>query len=301
MSAVNERLFLPLIEENGLQLYLKRLDKAHPPVSGNKFYKLKYNLQEAKKNHFNTLLTFGGAYSNHILATALAGKEHDLKTIGVIRGDELLDIWENNPTLRTAYKAGMRFKFVSRTQYRNKNEPDFTDILKKEFGSFYLLPEGGTNELAVKGCSEILTDADRRFHTICCAVGTGGTLAGLVNSSAENQRVLGFTSLKGDFLKEDICNFTPRKNWELSGGYHFGGYAKVDEGLIEFINLFKSQTRISLDPVYTGKMMFGILDMVKQGFFTPGSSILAIHSGGLQGIDGMNAILKKKNMPLIGL
>ncbi|MGI9547735.1 MAG: 1-aminocyclopropane-1-carboxylate deaminase/D-cysteine desulfhydrase [Flavobacteriaceae bacterium] len=301
MNAVNERVFLPILEENKLQLYIKRLDNAHLPVAGNKFYKLKYNLLEAKKNNFNSLLTFGGAYSNHILATALAGKEHDLKTIGLIRGEELLDNWESNPTLKAAYLAGMRFKFISRAEYRHKNEADFTSVLKKELGDFYLLPEGGTNALAVKGCSEILDEDDYRFDTICCAVGTGGTLAGLVNSSIENQRVLGFTSLKGDFLKEDICNFTARKNWELCGEYHFGGYAKVDEELIEFINIFKIQTQIGLDPVYTGKMMFGILDMAKKGFFAPGTTILAIHSGGIQGINGMNAKLKKKNLPLINL
>lgn len=301
MTALNQRLFLPLFKEKQLQISIKRLDMANEPIFGNKHYKLKYNLQKAKKGRLNTLLTFGGAYSNHILATAIAGKKHGLKTIGVIRGEELAEKWVTNPTLSAAYKAGMRFKFVSREQYRKKRESGFANELQDEFGPVYLLPEGGTNSLAVKGCEEILEHEDRQFDVICCAVGTGGTLAGIANSSAIHQTVLGFTSLKGNFLKEDICKFTAKKNWELSADYHFGGYAKVSQELIEFINLFKRNTGISLDPVYTGKMMFGIVDLAKKGFFETGLSILAIHSGGLQGIDGMNAILKKKNRPLIGL
>jgi len=271
----------------------------HPIISGNKYRKLKYNLLHAKKGRFNTLLTFGGAYSNHIVATAYAGEEIGLKTIGIIRGEELFNKWDQNPTLFMANKAGMQFKFVSRITYRGKEHTSFLKRLEEEFGLFYMLPEGGTNALAIRGCEEILTDSDASFNVICCSVGTGGTLAGIINSSYANQRVLGFPALKGDFLKKDIRKFARRENWELQSDYHFGGYAKVTPALIAFVNDFRKETQIPLDPIYTGKMMFGILDMVAKGCFEPNSKILAIHSGGLQGIEGMNQKLKRKNLPLI--
>ena len=301
MEIPQQRIVLPLLEEKGIELYIKRLDRIDQAVTGNKYFKLKYNLKEAQRQGQKTLLTFGGAYSNHILATSLAGKAYQFNTIGIIRGEELADKWNLNPTLRTAATAGMQFKFIGREQYRNRSESAFVDSLKEEFGRFYLLPEGGTNHLAIKGCEEILNKSDLNFNWICCSVGTGGTIAGIVNSSCENQRVLGFPSLKGNFLKEDICKFTPRKNWDLSVKYHFGGYAKMNIELIEFINYFRRKTQIALDPVYTAKMLFGILDLTKRDFFKPGASILAIHSGGLQGIEGMNELLKKKNLPLIGI
>ena len=290
-----------MIDDLDVKLYIKRLDLAHAPIFGNKYYKLKYNIKEAQSRGFETLLTFGGAYSNHILATAIAGKEFGLKTLGVIRGDELVDIWNHNPTLVKASNHGMRFRFVSRTIFRQKYDPKFLESLRREFGPFYLLPEGGTNELAIKGCEEILSEEDLKYDIICCSVGTGGTLAGLANSSKPNQSILGFSSLKGNFLKEDICKFTAVKNWDLSGQYHFGGYAKVNEKLIDFINQFKVNTGIALDPIYTGKMLYGIMDMIEKQHFKRGTSILAIHSGGTQGIEGMNELLKKKNLPQIAI
>lgn len=297
----NQKVHLPLLEEKGVTLYLKREDTIHPFISGNKYRKLKYNVLEAKRQEHTMLLTFGGAFSNHIAATAFAGKEAELKTLGVIRGEELIDNWNENPTLKLAKEHGMEFHFVSRSDYREKNTSAFHERLKTLFGKFYLLPEGGTNALAVKGCEEILTEADTEFDFVCSCVGTGGTLAGLINSAKPHQTVLGFPALKGDFLKQDILKFARNENWELIPDYHFGGYAKVDERLIDFINTFKKETQIPLDPIYTGKMLFGILDKVKQGFFKPGTSILAIHSGGLQGIKGMNLVLKKKNLPLLDI
>ena len=278
-----------------------RLDLINQPVSGNKYYKLKYNIEEAKSQHRDTLLTFGGAYSNHILATAQAGRLLGMKTLGVIRGEELAEKWQDNPTIRAAADSGMTFHFVSREDYRMKGNEEFITNLRQKFGDFYLVPEGGTNDLAVRGTAEILGEDEAGFNYICCSVGTGGTLAGIANSATPEQQILGFPALKGDFLKEDICNFTDRKNWELSGDYHFGGYARVNKELVEFINEFKATTGIPLDPVYTGKMIFGILDLVKNGSFNPGTSILAVHSGGLQGINGMNKKLKEKNLPLIEL
>ncbi|WP_147678428.1 1-aminocyclopropane-1-carboxylate deaminase/D-cysteine desulfhydrase [Algibacter pacificus] len=296
-NSVNQRLHFP--NSNGVEVYLKREDAIHGFVSGNKYRKLKYNLFEAEKLGFKTLLTFGGAYSNHIAAVASAGELLGFKTIGVIRGEELFDKIESNPTLNYAQQCGMQFKFVSREVYRNKISDDFLNNLKEEFQDFYTIPEGGTNALAVKGCEEILTASDEAFDYICCAVGTGGTISGLINKSKPNQQVLGFPALKGDFLQQDISKFAKKNHWKLIFDYHFGGYAKINVELISFINRFKTENNIQLDPVYTGKMMFGIFDLIEKKQFPKGSKILAIHTGGLQGIPGMNMNLKKKKLPLI--
>ncbi len=298
-QSVNQKVFLPLLTKKQISLLIKREDLIHPMISGNKFRKLKYNLLAAKKQGFDTLLTFGGAYSNHIAATAYSGKIHGLKTIGIIRGDELSEKWEANPTLQLASEHGMRFIFVSRDDYRNKENPSYLKKLQHENGPFYSLPEGGTNTLAVRGCEEILRSGDADFDVICCAVGTGGTLAGIINSSLENQHVLGFPAVKGDFLSEDIRRFAHEGHWNLITKYDFGGYAKVNAELIDFVNVFKRKTQIPLDPIYTGKMVFGILDLVQQDYFLPKTKILAIHTGGLQGKAGMNILLKKKDLPLL--
>lgn len=292
--------FIHIFQSNDCELSIKPEYLLHPNVSGNKYRKLKYNLQSAKKQQKSTLLTFGGAYSNHILAVAAAGKEFKFKTIGIIRGEELISKVDRNPTLKFAQECGMIFKFVTRDVYRHKNSEAFSESLMKEFGDFYMIPEGGTNPLAVKGCEEILTEDDAEYDYICCTVGTGGTISGLINSSLPHQKILGFPALKGDFLKEEIPKFATNCNWELINDYHFGGYAKINKDLISFINAFKRDYNVPLDPIYTGKMMYGIDDLVKKGYFPKNSKLLAIHTGGLQGIDGMNLKLKQKNLPLIG-
>lgn len=301
MHAENQVVDLPILIEKQVSLHIKREDLLHPLISGNKLRKLKYNLIAAKAAGHTTLLTFGGAFSNHIAATAYAGKLHGLKTVGVIRGKELAQKWHENPTLTMASEQGMRFCFVPRHAYRNKQDPSFLLQLEAQFGRFYHLPEGGSNSLAVQGCEEILGATDAGFDVIASAVGTGGTVAGIIKGSLEKQRVLGFPALRGDFLKEDIRKFVRKENWELQTDYHFGGYAKVTEELILFINDFKKKTQIGLDPIYTGKMVFGLLDMVKENRFRPHTKLLAIHTGGLQGIVGMNLNLKKKNLPLIDI
>lgn len=301
MVVRNQQVHLPLLTEKGVSLYLKREDLLHPHISGNKYRKLKYNLIEAQKGAFSTILTFGGAFSNHIAATAYAGREYGFRTVGIIRGEELAGKWEHNPTLLMANANGMQFKFVSRANYRQRENIGFLKELENEFGNCYLLPEGGTNAQAIKGCREILTPGDDGFDIISCAVGTGGTIAGIIDSSHTSQYILGFPALKGDFLKEDICKFVLKTNWELQTDYHFGGYAKVDSKLINFINDFKQLTGIPLDPIYTGKHLYGILDLVEKDYFSPNTRILAIHTGGLQGIVGMNIILKMKNLPLLDL
>ncbi len=290
---------IPLNFPGNIKLTIKREDLLHPHISGNKFRKLKYNIIEAKMQERKALLTFGGAFSNHIVATAAAGKEYGFTTIGIIRGEELVDKIGENPTLAFAQSCGMLLKFVTREAYRQKADAGFIESLRREFGDFYLVPEGGTNTLAVKGCGEILTAADEVFTHVACAVGTGGTIAGLINSAGKDQRVLGFPALKGEGLLDDICKFAPPGNWELVTDYHFGGYGKVNEELIVFMNDFFEKTGIPLDPVYTGKMVFGVIAMIHNGYFPENSRILLIHTGGLQGIAGMNKELLRKKLPII--
>lgn len=289
------------IEGKNVSLFIKREDELHPFISGNKYRKLKYNLVEARNLGKSKIVTFGGAYSNHIAAVASAGSAFNFETIGVIRGDELAfnseEVIQKNPTLRFASENNMKFHFVSRSNYREKESPEFIADLKSKFGDFYLVPEGGTNSFAVRGCEEILTEKEQDFDVICVAIGTGGTIAGLINSLKIHQKVLGFPSLKGDFLQKEIDKYVEgTDNWSLNLDYHFGGYGKISEELITFINKFKEETSIPLDPVYTGKMMFGIIDLIKKNQFKPNTKILAIHTGGLQGIEGMNTLLKRKKM-----
>ncbi|GGD54393.1 1-aminocyclopropane-1-carboxylate deaminase [Muriicola marianensis] len=299
MTTPTQEIQLPLLEEAGICLRIRREDLLHPVVSGNKCRKLKYNLEEALRQRHDTLLTFGGAYSNHIPATAFAAAENGLRSIGFIRGEELADSWKDNPTLKYASEMGMQLEFVSRTAYRKKTDKAFLLDLENQYGRFYIVPEGGTNLPGIRGCREILQPGDEAYDVIACAVGTGGTLAGISMSASEKQKVLGFPALKGDFLHKVLEGLTPNDNWTLTCDFHFGGYGKVTGELIGFINDFKAQTGIPLDPVYTGKMMFGLLKMVEEGHFEKGTQILAIHTGGLQGITGMNGILRKKNLPLL--
>ena len=279
----------PILEASGISLFLKRLDLTHPKISGNKWYKLKYNLLEAKKQNKNTLLTFGGAFSNHIVAVAAAGKELGFKTIGIIRGERTLPL---NKVLSFAEECGMQLEYISREDYRKKEDQKFIDefflLPSGEAGrGVYLIPEGGSNLLAVKGCVEILNEEDRQYNYICCACGTGATLAGIILSLKADQRAIGFSILKGEnTLSEKVKDWindsnTTKNNWEINTQYHFGGYAKHAPELLNFIDTFRSQHNIQLDPVYTGKMMAGIYDLISKKYFPKGSKILAIHTGGV--------------------
>ena len=256
----NQIIPLEAFSISNFNLVIKREDQLHPDISGNKLRKLKYNILEAKRLNKSTLLTFGGAYSNHIAAVAAMGKEYGFKTIGIIRGEELVDKVSSNTTLSFAKSCGMLFYFISRDEYRKKDELFFSENLKSIYGDFYLLPEGGTNDFAVKGCAEILTNKDTSFDYVCSSVGTGGTIAGLIKSSNSLQTVLGFSALKGTFQTSYINKFTRKKNYRILDDYCFGGYGKVNAELIEFMNDFKNKTTVSLDPIYTGKMIFGIFD-----------------------------------------
>ncbi|WP_242923775.1 1-aminocyclopropane-1-carboxylate deaminase/D-cysteine desulfhydrase [Pontibacter liquoris] len=290
MEAPLQQLYDPLLQAQEITLWLKREDLLHPHISGNKWRKLTYNLQEAKRLQHHALLTFGGAYSNHIAATAAAGKEYGFQTIGIIRGEEHLPL---NPTLAFATSCGMQLHYISREAYKQKDDPAFLEQLRQQYKQPYILPEGGTNLLAVKGCTEIVQDIAVDYDYVCCAAGTGGTAAGLIAALAGEKQVLVFPALKGgEFLQPEIeelvLQYSGRtySNWQLVTAYHFGGYAKVKPELLAFIQGFQQQHHIPLEPIYTGKMLYGLFDMIRQGYFPKGSRVVAVHTGGLQGNAG---------------
>ena len=283
----------------GVELYMLREDLLHPEISGNKFRKLKFNLIEAENGQFDKLITFGGAHSNHIAAVAAAGEKFGFETLGIIRGEEL---FQNEPkwsqTLHSARLKGMTFKFVSRDEYRKRASTAYLQSIQEKYPNFYLIPEGGTNKPAVRGVGEMLGEHTRKFDFLASAVGTGGTLAGIAET-ARDQQVIGIPVLKIANFENDIQNLTTAKNWKLISDYHFGGYAKINGQVVDFVNKFSKKYKIQLDPVYTGKLVFGIFDLIENGYFPEGSKILVIHTGGLQGIVGMNERLRKKKMPQI--
>jgi 1-aminocyclopropane-1-carboxylate deaminase/D-cysteine desulfhydrase-like pyridoxal-dependent ACC family enzyme len=295
----------PLFEKKGVRLFLKRddllFDKKAPDFNGNKWRKMKYNLLAAQKQNIETLLTFGGAYSNHIAATAAAAHLFGFKSIGIIRGERPEHL---NPTLKQVLDYGMNLEFISRSDYREKNDPEFIKRLHQKYGDFYLLPEGGSNGLALKGCAEIVAEIESDFSGIvpdqklpdyiCSGCGTGGTFAGIVSGINNRTKSIGYAALKGSFHTEEVSNLLDThigkefSNWQICNDFHFGGFAKHKPPLIEFINEFKINHGVQLEPLYTGKMLFGIYDQIKNDFFPEGSTILAIHTGGLQGIKGFN-------------
>ncbi|GAB4107633.1 pyridoxal-phosphate dependent enzyme [Echinicola sediminis] len=284
-------IFTPENSPFDVNVYVKRLDLIHPLVSGNKFFKLKYNLMQAKEQGFKTVLTFGGAFSNHIYATAAAAKANGFQSIGIIRGEAAQGL---NPTLRFAKESGMALYYMDRSTYRNKHSQEIIHLLHKEHGDFYLIPEGGTNDLAIKGASEILTQEDHAMDYICASVGTGGTICGLIQSALPQQKVIGVSALKGEFIRGEIHELlkshqiSPACDWEILTQYHFGGYAKHRPELIDFIKAFKQDFQIPLEPIYTGKLFYAVMDLLKKGYFPKGANIMLIHSGGLQGIAGFN-------------
>jgi len=270
------------LQLHGIQVTIRRLDQIHPQISGNKFFKLKYNFLEAKQQGYRKLLTFGGAYSNHIAATAFVADQFGFQSVGIIRGEELKHK-PLNPTLATASQLGMQVHFVSREEYRLKQSPDYLAQLQQQFPEHYIIPEGGTNQLAILGCTEILKPDDQQFDLICCAVGTGGTIAGLIQASQSHQHVLGFSALKGLFLNDEVARLTSKCNWKIIDDYCCGGYAKTTPELMQFIQCFETQYSIPLEQIYTAKMMFGLEHMIQTGIISPEQKLLVIHTGGLQG------------------
>lgn len=281
--------WLPL---KGIRLLVKRDDLNHPEVSGNKWRKLKYNLEEAQKAGKTGLLTFGGAYSNHLAATAAAARLLGWKSIGFVRGEPPFPL---NPTLSYAQSCGMELQYLDRATYRERCKGKETEPWQADY---WILPEGGSNLLALKGCAELAEECFEQLGSwpdfLCVAAGTGATAAGLICGAPEKCRVLALPVLKGDFMEKEIQHFLElagqghKTNWEVIPDYHFGGYARYDQNLIAFINETKSRYGIPLDPVYTGKLFFGVADLLEKGFFAEGSTVLLIHTGGLQGIEGFN-------------
>jgi 1-aminocyclopropane-1-carboxylate deaminase/D-cysteine desulfhydrase-like pyridoxal-dependent ACC family enzyme len=279
-----------LTRKCGVNLYILRADLNHPQISGNKRFKLKYNLEEARKQGKETLLTFGGAFSNHIAATAAAGKEQGFKTIGIIRGDRTAAL---NPTLRFAEEQGMQLHFVSREAYRQKDDPGFLNsFIAGKSTALYIIPEGGANRSGIKGCMEITDRVRISFDHICCPCGTGTTLAGIILSLERNEKALGFQVLKGaGYMHAEVQRWLDKwgytkKNWSINEDHHFGGYAKIKPELSSFMEAFEKTHKVPLDFIYTGKMMYGIYELIQKGYFKEGEIIVAVHTGGLQGNAG---------------
>lgn len=279
----------PSFEAADVKVLVKREDLNNQNVSGNKWWKLKYNIEEAQLRGCNTLLTFGGAYSNHIYATAAAAFDVGLQSIGIIRGDELQA--DSNPTLSFAGKCGMRFEFIDRSAYRNKSQDAFLRFYQEKYPSAFIIPEGGTNDFAVRGVREFANDhlSSASFDHLFLAVGTGGTIAGLINGLEENKKIVGVAVMKGgSFLINDVTKLLDAKvkanrNWKILTDFHFGGYGKITSELIEVVKDFEVNYGLPLDPIYTGKAMAALMSEVQQGSFERGSTILFLHTGGLQG------------------
>jgi len=292
-----ETLHDPFLLESNIQLDLLRLDTIHPLINGNKWFKLKLNLQSALNNQHHTLLSFGGVYSNHLRALAAASSMLNIKSIGVIRGERPSPL---NPVLQFAHDNDMKLHFVSRTDYRLKHTPEFIEALKEQFGDFYLIPEGGSNELGVKGCEDIIdylnhsADAEDKGckYYLAVACGTGATLAGLIRGVARNGLgvdILGLAVLKGaGFLEKEVSSWlagdlqeASNPNWNIELDYHCGGYAKHNPALLSFIERFEQVNQVSIEPVYTGKLLAGIYDLIEKGLIPAGSKVVAIHTGGV--------------------
>lgn len=276
---------LPVFADAGISVWIKREDMNHPTVSGNKWWKLKYNLAAAQQLGRKTIVTFGGAFSNHLYATAAATHALGLHSIGIVRGEKTLPL---NSTLQFACDHGMRLVYMTREEYRKKEHPDFLNGIVKQFGDVYVIPEGGTNNLAVRGVMEFAAMLQTEpFTHLVLPVGTGGTIAGLVRG-LPGRRVVGVSVLKGDFSTRDVQKLvaqdehSAQASWTVLTGYHHGGYAKSTPELRAFIQQMQQEYALPLDPVYTAKMMWALVREAERGAFAQGSKIIALHTGGLQ-------------------
>lgn len=284
------------LEEKQISLYVKRDDLLHPFINGNKWFKLKYNLIKAAENNINQLLTFGGAYSNHISSFSYACKLFGFDGIVVIRGEEYPKL---NPTLEFVVNNGVKIHYVSRKMYRNKYDENLLNELKNQYGDFFLIPEGGSNQLAVEGCSEIVSNIELNFDFIFTACGTAGTLTGIAKSLKENQKAVGVAVLKGaNFLIDEVRRLSENQkiNFEILLNYPFGGYAKFNDELINFIKEFYIKHQIIIEPIYTGKLFFAVYDLINKGYFPKNSRIVVYHSGGLQGYQGLKKFKQILNL-----
>lgn len=293
----------PELNKRGIEVLLRRDDLVHPLLSGNKFYKLHHNLLEAKRLGYTTILSFGGVWSNHLYALAAAGKIYGLKTVGLVRGENC-----DSAMLLDAKNWGMELKFLSREQFRNsKNLPsnsELCDSLQRQFGQFYFVPEGGSNVLGAKGCAAISVATERalegNFTDICLACGTGATLAGVASGLSVGKKAWGLSVLKGQGkMADDIRAFVTglcgkdRANWHLQKGYHCGGYGKLKPELESYMLDFEARSGVLLDPVYTAKLCWGVASMAAEGVWPPGSRLVLVHSGGVQGRRGFGSLANR--------
>jgi len=294
---------IPIIEipiQKNVRLFIKREDLTHPEISGNKYWKMFYNVKKylEKEVSERKIITFGGAFSNHIAAAAALGREFGIETLGIIRGNELENTWQENPTLSLAHKNGMTFRFVTREVYRDKET--LMKNLQYEFPESLVVPEGGTNENAVEGIQFMLTEETQDFDYLCSAIGTGGTVSGIAKFAKPHQKVLGFKAVKDESLENRISKLSGKQNFTLFDASD-GGFGKIIDENVRFINEFYQDFGIVLEPVYTGKMLRKIFELIEENYFPENSKILAFHTGGLQGIEGANEMLKKKNRNLINV
>ncbi|WP_379969045.1 1-aminocyclopropane-1-carboxylate deaminase/D-cysteine desulfhydrase [Epilithonimonas sp. UC225_85] len=292
---------IPIIEietDFDIKIFIKREDLIHPKISGNKFWKLFFNVNQylESKPEKPLLITFGGAFSNHIASVSAFGKEFEIPTIGIIRGNELENNWQENPTLSEASKNGMQFHFVSREDYQNKEE--LAEEFSKKYPDSLIIPEGGSNESAVEGVQYMLGNDTKDFDYLCTAVGTGGTIAGISRFAEDHQKVLGIKVVRDDSLEKTIVEWSRKDNFELKEADE-NRYGKISDENVRFINWFFEEYQVPLDPIYTGKMMQTIFELAEKEFFPKSSKILAFHTGGLQGIKGANLLLKNKGRDLI--
>jgi len=279
------------IESSGVNLMMARADQIHDLASGNKIYKLRPIIEFAKYNNYKQILSFGGAFSNHIYALALLAQQQSIETVALIRGEEE---YAQNPTLNDAQKAGMNLEFVSREEYKLRNDTDYLQQLQLRYPQALIIPEGGSSQLAIKGCSQMTQDinATIKSDVLAISAGTGATAAGLACGLDENQRLAVYSVLKDESLQSRIEGFiyaeigSDQQNYSLHNA-DFGGYAKLDKPLLDFILIFLEQTGILLDPIYTSKLCLKVIQQIDAGLFTPNTSITLIHSGGIQGWRGM--------------
>ena len=283
---LNQQIFSELYLNNEIEVFVKRLDLIDPFISGNKLFKLKFNVNRALSEKKNMLITFGGAFSNHILATAAYAKKKNIDCLAIVRGEEYFEL---NPLLTLAKEYGMKLCFVSRKEYAKRNNIKYLSELTRKYKKAFIVPEGGNNKLGILGAEEILEKQDKSFDYIICPIGTGATLSGIVNSSNKTQKVIGINCINDTKdINKNISQKTNKNNWEIINEFNFGGFAKFDNVLTEYLKKFKLNNKITLDLNYTTKMFFGFEKLIERRYFQRKSKVLLIHTGGIYGNIGFN-------------
>lgn len=293
-----QKIYNPLLIEKKVGFYIQRDDLLHKDVSGNKWRKLEYCLKNYDRHLHEGIISFGGAFSNHLVATSAACKLLKIPFIAYIRGDKPKEL---NHSIKFLEDQGAILHWVSRSDFRDLRTNNWPNPNPKDYRNFLIIPEGGQSELAVESCMHISQFWDIEYDFACCSIGTGTTFSGLVNGLVSKKtKCLGFVMLKDKgYLSDEISKMTKHSNYDLNRDYHFNGFGKVNDDLIEFLNVFYQNTKIPLDPIYTGKLVYGLFDLIEKNYFPEGSRIIAIHTGGLQGIHGFNALRRKKGKSIL--